>query len=90
MFFLANKGYRVIVHDRRGLGRSSQPWDCNNMDTYADDLNQLFESLDLKNVMLVGHSTGGGEVVRFLGRHGSSRVLEGSADCSHDATSTQN
>jgi non-heme chloroperoxidase len=74
MFFLANKGYRVIAHDRRGFGRSGQPWDGNNMDTYADDLNQLFESLDLKNAMLVGHSTGGGEVMRFLGRHGSSRV----------------
>lgn len=74
MFFLANQGYRVIAHDRRGFGRSSQPWDGNDMDTYADDLNELFEKLDLKNVMMVGHSTGGGEVVTFLGRHGSSRV----------------
>ncbi|KIW72567.1 hypothetical protein PV04_00749 [Phialophora macrospora] len=74
MFFLASKGYRVVAHDRRGHGRSSQPWSGNNMDTYADDLLQLFEQLDLKNVVMVGHSTGGGEVARFLGRHGSSRV----------------
>ena len=74
MFFLANKGYRTIAHDRRGHGRSSQPWDGNNMDTYADDLHQLFEKLDLKGVTMIGHSTGGGEVARFLGRHGTSRV----------------
>ncbi|KAK0105670.1 hypothetical protein ONS95_004197 [Cadophora gregata] len=74
MFFLASKGYRCIAHDRRGHGRSSQPWDGNNMDQYADDLSELFEHLDIKNVMMVGHSTGGGEVVRYLGRHGSSRV----------------
>jgi len=74
MFFLGNHGYRVIAHDRRGHGRSSQPWDGNEMDTYADDLLALFEHLDLKDAMLVGHSTGGGEVARFLGRHGSSRV----------------
>ena len=74
MFFLANKGYRVIAHDRRGHGRSSQPWNNNDMNTYTDDLNELFEKLDLKNVMMVGHSTGGGEVARFLGRHGTSRV----------------
>src|SRR6187402_3142794 len=74
MFFLASKGYRVIAHDRRGHGRSSQPWEGNDMDTYADDLHQLFEKLDLKNAMMVGHSTGGGEVARFLGRHGTSRV----------------
>lgn len=74
MFFLANKGYRVIAHDRRGHGRSSQPWGGHDMDTYADDLHQLFEKLDLKDVMMVGHSTGGGEVARFLGRHGTSRV----------------
>lgn len=74
MYFLASKGYRVIAHDRRGHGRSSQPWDGNDMDTYTDDLNQLFEKLDLKNVMMVGHSTGGGEVARFIGRHGTSRV----------------
>jgi non-heme chloroperoxidase len=74
MFFLANHGYRVIAHDRRGHGRSGQPWDGNEMDTYADDLLALMEHLDLKDAMLVGHSTGGGEVARFLGRHGSSRV----------------
>jgi non-heme chloroperoxidase len=74
MYFLSSKGYRTIAHDRRGHGRSSQPWDGNDMDHYADDLNQLFEKLDLKDVMMVGHSTGGGEVARFLGRHGTSRV----------------
>lgn len=74
MFFLASKGYRVIAHDRRGHGRSSQPWDGNDIDTYTDDPSQLFEELDLKNVMMVGHSTGGGEVARFIGRHGTSRV----------------
>ena len=74
MFFLANHGYRVIAHDRRGHGRSSQPWHGNDMDTYADDLHQLFEHLDLKDVMMVGHSTGGGEVARFVGRYGTSRV----------------
>lgn len=74
MFHLASHNYRVIAHDRRGHGRSSQPWDGNNMDTYADDLLQLFVHLDLHNATMVGHSTGGGEVTRFLGRHGSSRV----------------
>jgi non-heme chloroperoxidase len=74
MFFLANHGYRVIAHDRRGHGRSSQPWYGNDMDTYADDLHQLFEHLDLKDAMMVGHSTGGGEVARFVGRYGTSRV----------------
>jgi len=74
MFFLASKGYRCIAHDRRGHGRSSQPWEGNTMDQYADDLAELFEFLDLKNVMMVGHSTGGGEVIRYLARHGSSRV----------------
>ncbi|TVY36247.1 Non-heme chloroperoxidase [Lachnellula occidentalis] len=74
MFFLSNEGYRVIAHDRRGHGRSSQPWAGNDMDTYADDLLVLFEHLDLKNATMVGHSTGGGEVARFLGRHGTSRV----------------
>lgn len=68
MFFLANKGYRAIAHDRRGHGRSSQSWEGNDIDTWADDLLQLIEYLDLKDVMLVGHSTGGGEIVRFCGR----------------------
>jgi non-heme chloroperoxidase len=74
MFFLASNGYRCVAHDRRGHGRSSQPWNGNEMDTYADDLAQLIESLDLKNAILVGHSTGGGEVARYIGRHGTSRV----------------
>jgi non-heme chloroperoxidase len=74
MLFLASNGYRTIAHDRRGHGRSSQPWNGNEMDTYADDLAQLIESLDLKNAILVGHSTGGGEVTRYIGRHGTSRV----------------
>src|SRR6202142_1861466 len=74
MVFLAQKGYRAIAHDRRGHGRSSQPWNGNEMDTYADDLAAFIEKLDLKNITLVGHSTGGGEVARYLGRHGSKRV----------------
>ena len=74
MFFLGNHGYRCIAHDRRGHGRSSQPWYGNDMDTYADDLLVLFEHLNLTDVMIVGHSTGGGEVIRFCGRHGTSRV----------------
>ena len=74
MFFLCSKGYRCIAHDRRGHGRSSQPWEGNEMDTYSDDLLQLFDILDLKDVVMVGHSTGGGEVARFVGRHGTSRV----------------
>ncbi len=74
MVFLANHGYRCIAHDRRGHGRSSQPWNGNNMDTYADDLAELIESLDLKDATLVGHSTGGGEVTRYIGRHGTSHV----------------
>jgi non-heme chloroperoxidase len=76
MFFLTGKGYRCIAHDRRGHGRSSQPWDGNDMDTYADDLATLCESLDLKNAIHVGHSTGGGEVTRYIGRHGSKRVAK--------------
>src|SRR6202163_3162253 len=76
MLFLGEKGYRVIAHDRRGHGRSSQPWNGNEMDTYADDLATLIETLDLKNATLVGHSTGGGEVARFIGRHGSKRVSQ--------------
>jgi len=74
MFFLANHGYRVIAHDRRGHGRSSQPWEGNDMNTWADDLNELVEHLDLKDAMFVGHSTGGGEITRYIGRHGTSRV----------------
>ena len=76
MFYLAARGYRVIAHDRRGHGLSSQPWDGNDMDHYADDLAALMEHLDLKNAILVGHSTGGGEVTRYLGRHGSKRVAK--------------
>lgn len=74
MFFLANHGYRVIAHDRRGFGRSSQPWNGNDMNSYADDLNQLILKLNLLDVVLVGHSAGGGEVVRYLARFGSERV----------------
>ena len=74
MFFLASKGYRVIAHDRRGHGRSSQPFDGNDMDTYADDLAELIEALDLQGATLVGHSTGGGEVARYIGRHGTDRL----------------
>jgi len=76
MFFLASHGYRCIAHDRRGHGRSSQPWNGNNMDTYADDLSELIESLDLKQITLIGHSTGGGEVARYIGRHGTDRVAK--------------
>jgi len=76
MFFLASRGYRCIAHDRRGHGRSSQPWTGNDMDTYADDLAALTEKLDLKNAVHVGHSTGGGEVARYIGRHGTKRVAK--------------
>ena len=76
MFFLASHGYRCIAHDRRGHGRSSQPWNGNDMDTYADDLAALVEALDLKNAVHVGHSTGGGEVARYIGRHGTKRVAK--------------
>jgi non-heme chloroperoxidase len=76
MFFLASHGYRVIAHDRRGHGRSSQPWQGNDMDTYADDLAQVVATLDLRNAIHVGHSTGGGEVARYIGRHGSKRVAK--------------
>jgi len=76
MFFLASKGYRCIAHDRRGHGRSSQPWNGNDMDTYADDLAKLVEALDLKDAVHVGHSTGGGEVARYIGRHGAKRVAK--------------
>ncbi|MFA0813650.1 alpha/beta fold hydrolase [Microbulbifer epialgicus] len=74
MIFLASKGYRVVAHDRRGHGRSSQPWEGNDMDHYADDLAAVIEALDLKEVTLVGFSTGGGEVARYIGRHGTDRV----------------
>lgn len=74
MLFLAGRGYRCIAHDRRGHGRSDQPWDGNEMDTYADDLAKLVGHLDLKGVVHVGHSTGGGEVARYVGRHGTKRV----------------
>jgi len=74
MLFFGQRGYRVIAHDRRGHGRSTQTWDGNDMDTYADDLAQLTEKLDLRNAIHVGHSTGGGEVARYIGRHGSKRV----------------
>jgi non-heme chloroperoxidase len=76
MFHLASNGYRCIAHDRRGHGRSSQPWNGNDMDTYADDLAQLFEALDLRNAVMIGHSTGGGEVARHIGRHGTKRVAK--------------
>jgi len=74
MLFLGQNGYRVIAHDRRGHGRSSQPWNGNDMNTYADDLAELIEALDVKDATIVGHSTGGGEVARYIGRHGSRRV----------------
>ena len=76
MVFLGERGYRVIAHDRRGHGRSSQTWSGNDMDTYADDLALVFETLDLKDAILVGHSTGGGEVARYIGRHGTSRLAK--------------
>ncbi|MEP6566972.1 MAG: alpha/beta hydrolase, partial [Mesorhizobium sp.] len=76
MLFLGERGYRVIAHDRRGHGRSSQPWNGNDMDTYAADLAALVEALDLKNAVHIGHSTGGGEVARYVGRHGTKRVAK--------------
>ncbi len=76
MMFLASNGYRCIAHDRRGHGRSSQTWDGNDMDTYADDLSALIEKLDLKGIILVGFSAGGGEVARYIGRHGTKRVAK--------------
>jgi len=76
LLFLASHGYRTIAHDRRGHGRSSQPWEGNDMNHYADDLAELIEALDLHNAVLVGHSTGGGEVTRYIGRHGTSRLAK--------------
>jgi non-heme chloroperoxidase len=76
MIFLAARGYRCIAHDRRGHGRSSQPWDGNDMDTYADDLAELVTALDLRDAIHIGHSTGGGEVARYIGRHGTKRVAK--------------
>jgi non-heme chloroperoxidase len=76
MLFFGTRGYRVVAHDRRGHGRSDQTWDGNDMDTYADDLAEVIEELDLRDIVLVGHSTGGGEVTRYIGRHGTSRVAK--------------
>ena len=76
MIFLADRGYRCIAHDRRGHGRSSQPWHGNDLDTYADDLAELVQALNLENAVHVGHSTGGGEVARYIGRHGTQRVAK--------------
>ena len=76
LLFVASHGYRAIAHDRRGHGRSSQPWDGNDMDTYADDLAALIDTLDLHDAVLVGHSTGGGEVTHYIGRHGTARLAK--------------
>jgi non-heme chloroperoxidase len=76
LLFVASHGYRAIAYDRRGYGRSSQPWDGNNMDTYADDLAALIDTLDLRDAVLVGHSSGGGDVTRYIGRHGTSRIAK--------------
>ena len=76
MFYLAGRGYRCVAHDRRGHGRSSQPWNGNDMDTYADDLAELVQHLDLRDAIHIGHSTGGGEVARYIGRHGTDRVAK--------------
>lgn len=76
MLFLGQNGYRVVAHDRRGHGRSGQPWNGNNMDQYADDLAELMEHLDINHATMVGHSTGGGEVVRYIARHGQKRVAK--------------
>jgi len=76
MLFLSSRGYRCVAHDRRGHGRSSQPWDGNDMDTYADDVAELVQALDLRDAIHVGHSTGGGEVARYIGRHGTGRVAK--------------
>ena len=79
LFFVASNGFRAVAHDRRGHGRSSQPWNGNDMDTYADDLAAVIETLDLHDVVLVGHSTGGGEVTRYIGRHGTVARRQGRA-----------
>jgi non-heme chloroperoxidase len=76
MMLVASNGYRAIAHDRRGHGRSTQPWDGNEMNTYADDLATLIETLDLQNIVLIGFSTGGGEVARYIGRHGTKRLAK--------------
>src|SRR5438874_1037719 len=76
MFYLASRGYRCIAHDRRGHGRSSQPWHGNDLDTYADDLAALVEALDVEKAIHIGHSTGGGEVARYIGRYGTKRVAK--------------
>ena len=76
MLFLASNGYRCIAHDRRGHGRSSQPWGGNDMNGYADDLSELIEAMDLHNAILVGFSAGGGEVARYIGRHGTERLAK--------------
>jgi len=76
MFFLASRGFRCVAHDRRGRGRSDQPWSGNDLDTYADDLAALVETLDLRQAIHVGHSTGGGEVAHYIGRHGTGRVAK--------------
>jgi non-heme chloroperoxidase len=76
MLFLLNEGYRVIAHDRRGHGRSTQTWEGNHMDQYADDLAELIDHLDLQDIIIVGHSTGGGEVARYIGRHGTTRIAK--------------
>ena len=89
MVFLASNGYRCIAHDRRGHGRSSQPWNGNDMDTYADDLSELIETLDLKGITLVGHSTGGGEVARYIGRHGTQSRRQDRAAGRGDAAEAQ-
>jgi non-heme chloroperoxidase len=76
MWYVVSNGFRAVAHDRRGHGRSSQPWDGNDMDTYADDLASVIEKLDLHDIVLVGHSTGGGEITRYMGRHGTDRVAK--------------
>jgi non-heme chloroperoxidase len=76
MWYVVSNGFRAVAHDRRGHGRSSQPWDGNDMNTYADDLAAVIEKLDLRDIILVGHSTGGGEITRYMGRHGTDRVAK--------------